>query len=82
MSPDEPKYLNRPAASEYLQSRYGLRCSKQTLAKYATVGGGPEYIPAGSRQILYTQQALDNWAAARMGKPRRSTSEPATIIAA
>src|SRR6478736_2953861 len=45
-------FLRRIAAARYIQDRYGLRCSKQTLAKLATMGGGPIFRSAG-RTPLY-----------------------------
>ena len=66
-------YLRRLAAAQYIQDRYGLRCSKQTLAKLATMGGGPIFRSAG-RTPLYAPKDLDEWAHSRIGKPRTSTS--------
>jgi hypothetical protein len=66
-------FLRRIAAAKYIQDRYGLRCSKQTLAKLATIGGGPIFRSAG-RTPLYAPKDLDEWALSRIGKPRTSTS--------
>jgi len=46
-----------------------------TLAKYATVDGGPEFRSFG-RFPRYSEEALDVWIASKLSKPRRSTSEP------
>ena len=67
------RYLTRQEAAIYL-SQDGLLVTKNTLQKFATVGGGPEYAIFGNR-ALYTQQNLDAWAEARLSAPRRSTSE-------
>jgi hypothetical protein len=67
------KYIRRADAGSYLRERYGF-CSPKTLAKLATVGGSPEYQKCG-RTVLYTVEALDNWAQSRIGPPLRSTSE-------
>ena len=69
------EYLDRREAAKYLTGR-GLKCSHNTLQKFATVGGGPEYCIFGNR-ALYTQGTLDSWAEARLSAPRRSTSEAA-----
>lgn len=69
------KYLTRREASAYLSGR-GLPTSHTTLAKLATVGGGPEYQRFG-RRAVYVAEALDAWAAGRLSKPMRSTSEAA-----
>ena len=66
-------YLRRLAAAQYIQDRYSLRCSKQTLAKLATMGGGPIFRSAG-RTPLYAPKDLDDWALSRIGNPRTSTS--------
>jgi hypothetical protein len=68
-----PHYLDRREAAKYLTAR-GLKCSHNTLQKFATIGGGPEYAIFGNR-ALYTPQALDSWAKARLSAPRKSTSE-------
>jgi hypothetical protein len=66
-------FLRRIVAAQYIQDRYGLRCSKQTLAKLATMGGGPIFRSAG-RTPLYAPKDLDEWALSKIGKPRTSTS--------
>jgi hypothetical protein len=68
------QYLSRKEASEYLKSR-GLPVAVATLAKYATVGGGPEFHSFG-RFPRYSVDALDAWIGGKLSKPRRSTSEP------
>jgi hypothetical protein len=61
------RYLNRTEAAQWLTER-GLRCSPRTLAKYATVGGGPIYRRYGNRTV-YTEDDLGVWAESRMGDP-------------
>jgi hypothetical protein len=68
-------YLTRQEAASYL-SRRGLLVTKNTLQKFATVGGGPEYSIFGNR-ALYTAESLDAWAEARLSASRKSTSEAA-----
>ncbi|WP_294534313.1 hypothetical protein [uncultured Rhodoblastus sp.] len=70
----EVQYLRRKQAGEYLKSKYGFGAPR-TLAKLATVGGGPEIFYAGPRTPLYTEEKLDNWANGKIGRPVRSTSE-------
>jgi len=67
------QYLTRQEAARYLSER-GLRVSRNTLQKFATTGGGPEYSIFGNR-ALYTPETLECWAEARLSAPRRSTSE-------
>lgn len=69
------RYLTRHEAASYLSER-GLLVTKNTLQKFATTGGGPEYAIFGNR-ALYTPESLDNWANAKLTKPRKSTSEAA-----
>ena len=68
-------YLTRQEAAFYLSGR-GLLVTKNTLQKFATVGGGPEYSIFGNR-ALYLAETLDAWAEARLSKSRKSTSEAA-----
>lgn len=69
------RYLTRHEAAFYLSER-GLLITKNTLQKFATTGGGPEYAIFGNR-ALYTAEGLDHWAEARLTKSRKSTSEAA-----
>lgn len=66
--------LRRAAASVYLKEKHGIERSPATLAKYASIGGGPEFRRAG-RVPLYTPDALDKYAESILSKPVRSTSE-------
>lgn len=50
-------FKTRTDASGYLGS-CGIKCSAETLAKFASVGGGPEMVKFGG-QVLYTTDALD-----------------------
>ena len=68
-----PMYMSRRAASDYLRQTYGIRCAPQTLAKYASTGGGPEFTKCGMSAI-YAQTWLDDWATSKIGPPRASTS--------
>lgn len=72
------RFIPRSAVPDYCAER-GLLLSKRTLAKMATVGGGPEYQLFGGR-AYYTRQALDAWMEARLSTPRRSTSDYAQRI--
>jgi hypothetical protein len=68
-----PQYLRRKAAGAYLKEKFGFG-SEKTLAKLAVVGGGPAFRKAGPA-VLYEPKTLDEWALAKIGAPRRSTSE-------
>jgi hypothetical protein len=67
------QYLRRKQAGAYLKDKYGFG-SEKTLAKLATVGGGPAIFYAG-RLPLYIQEKLDAWAQAKISPPVHSTSE-------
>ena len=69
----QSQFLRRAQAAAYLKSTYGFGAAK-TLAKLATVGGGPVYSLAG-RFPIYTQSNLDKWALSRISAPASSTSE-------
>lgn len=71
-----PVRLLRSEVPAYLLETHGIRVSASTLAKMATLGGGPAYTKPMSRP-LYALADLDTWAAERLGTPRRSTSEAA-----
>jgi hypothetical protein len=66
-------YLRRRDAAQYLRAKFG-HGSHRTLAKLATLGGGPEIIYCG-RIPLYSEEALDAWAMSKLSGPVRSTSE-------
>ena len=71
MHPKE--YLSRREASDYLRSR-GLPVAVATLNKLACVGGGPIFQSFG-RLPRYRPADLDAWAASRLSKPKRNTSD-------
>jgi hypothetical protein len=71
---DEPQYLRRRPAARYLNKTYGFG-SESTLAKGVVTGDTPAYQKVGSRIVLYTKEALDEWAMAKIGTPRRSSSD-------
>ncbi len=73
---DEKPRLRRSEVPEYMLRKHGIPVSPATLAKMATVGGGPAMQHAG-RIPLYHLNDLDAWAAERLSKPVRSTSERA-----
>jgi hypothetical protein len=66
-------FMRRKEAAQYLKEKYGVG-SPATLAKLATVGGGPIFRKNG-RIPIYQAEDLDAWALAKIGKPVRSTSE-------
>ncbi|WP_162652139.1 hypothetical protein [Lentilitoribacter sp. Alg239-R112] len=69
----DQQYLRREQAATYLQERYGAY-TPETLAKLATVGGGPPFVKF-DRFPLYLPEDLDVWAKGRMSKLVHSTSE-------
>lgn len=72
-SPNLPR-LRRVEAAAYLLRAHGLQIAPATLAKFATVGGGPRFNKAG-RFPLYPVVELDAWAATRLGDLVGSTTE-------
>jgi hypothetical protein len=71
---DANRLLTREEAAEYLSNVIGLPTSPLTLAKWATVGGGPPYRKAG-RRVLYERADLWDWAQEKLGHKRRSSSD-------
>lgn len=70
-----PQYLRRKAAGEYLKAKYGFG-SEKTLAKLATIGGGPLFHKA-AKAAIYKPEDLDAWAQSKIGAPQKSTSDAA-----
>lgn len=68
------KRLRRKEASRYLKDRWGLDRAPTTLAKLATIGGGPKFQKA-ARVPLYSTQDLDEWVKGMLTPPVGSTSE-------
>lgn len=66
--------LRRWEAAEYLERVHGITIAVATLAKLASVGGGPAYHKS-NRTPLYPRDELDRWAAERLGNLITSTSE-------
>lgn len=68
----EKEYLNRREASAYIRAK-GLPCAPSTLAKLATIGGGPNFMKF-SRNVVYTPAALDDWVENRLSGPKPNTA--------
>lgn len=66
--------LRRWEASEYLGLVHGITVAPATLAKLASVGGGPSFQKNG-RFPVYPKNELDRWAGERLGQLIGSTSE-------
>jgi hypothetical protein len=64
---------SRRGASDFLKT-LGYQVAPATLAKYATVGGGPIYEKFGNKPY-YPENALLAWVASKTSAPRRHTSE-------
>lgn len=71
---DEKPRLRRAEVPEYMLRKHGIPIAHATLAKMATVGGGPAFQHSG-RIPLYHVDDLDAWALERLSKPVRSTSD-------
>jgi hypothetical protein len=74
-----PKHLQKPRlrrweASEYMVLAHGLTIAPATLAKLASIGGGPGFHRVG-RIPLYPRDELDRWATEKLGRMVRSTSD-------
>ncbi len=65
-----------PGASIYLLKIHGIRIAPATLNKLRSIGGGAEFQKFG-RSVYYVQAALDDWALAKLGPMRRTTSDAA-----
>lgn len=68
------KYLSRQEAADFIND-LGLKISPKTLAKFASIGGGPEMRVFG-RRVFYEPERLLEWVDSRLSPGRRSTSDP------
>lgn len=66
--------LRRWEASAYLADVFGITVAPATLAKFASVGGGPA-ITYFATTPLYALGDLDTWAYSKLHVPAHSTSE-------
>src|SRR5215510_13492139 len=73
---DGVRRLSRKEAAEFLTD-LGYKTAAATLAKLASIGGGPVFESFG-RKPLYRETNLLAWARAKTTGPRRSTSDPGT----
>lgn len=69
-----PRPLRRWEVPPYVKDRFGIDIAPSTLAKLASIGGGPPFY-RNARAPLYPVDLLDEWAMARRGGVVRSTSE-------
>lgn len=69
----KPK-LSKREASAYILAQHGLMVSPRTLDNLAWAGNGPKFYKAGLRR-LYAPSDLDDYAIAKLGEPRTSTSD-------
>jgi len=70
--------LGRREAAQFLTDQ-GYPVAPTTLAKLASIGGGPMFESFG-RKPLYRTADLLTWARARSSGPRRSTSDPGNSL--
>lgn len=66
--------MPRNQACVYLREQHGIIRSPATLAKLASIGGGPTFQKAG-RVPLYTPEDLNAWAESILSRKVRSSSE-------
>ena len=68
------RMLRRSEAARYVENRWGYPCSPRTLAKKASIGGGPRFRKA-ARFPLYEPCDLDDWVRGLLTARVGSTSE-------
>ena len=71
---EKTRRLRRKEASTYLRNEWGISRTPKTLAKQATVGGGPPFEKDG-RIPLYTPAGLDDYARSVLSPLVHSTAE-------
>ena len=70
---DAPR-LRRDAAAKYITEKTGAPCAPSTLARFASLGGGPEFQKIGHLPF-YTVEDLDAWITSRTSEKVRSTAD-------
>ena len=75
---DKIRLLPRKDAAAYLSEEWGISRTPKTLAKYATVGGGPAFRKDG-KHALYAPSDLDAYAASTLSPLVSSTAELAYL---
>lgn len=73
-APSHKPRLRRAEVPGYLLSYHGIQIAVTTLAKLASIGGGPPFCKFG-RRVLYEQDALDAWVHQKLSLPRFNTSK-------
>lgn len=66
--------LRRWEASEHIRNAWGMSYKANTLAKLASIGGGPPYQLFG-RWPVYLEAELDKWVEDRLSDLKSSTSD-------
>ena len=69
---ENTEYMNRRESAAYVKGK-GLPGAASTLAKLATIGGGPSFRKFG-RNVVYTRESLDAWIEARLSDPKPHTA--------
>ncbi|MFN9094704.1 MAG: helix-turn-helix transcriptional regulator [Alphaproteobacteria bacterium] len=57
-------FLDEKSLSEF------LRIPRRTLQRWRSEGGGPPFVRAGARRILYRTEAVEAWAMSREHRHR------------
>lgn len=76
---DPKPRLCRWEASAYLQEKFGISVAPATLARLASVGGGPKFQKQ-NKAVLYPRDELHAWAVKRLGPLISSTSERSDVL--
>jgi hypothetical protein len=72
------RLIQRKEAAAYLLNEWGITRTPKTLAKYATVGGGPPFRMDG-KNALYKSADLDVYATSILSPLVNSTAELASL---
>ena len=68
----EKLFLSRKQAAAYLAQK-GLSRSEKTLAKYASIGGGPKFRKFGTKQVVYAVEDLNAWIDEQLSEAYRAS---------
>jgi hypothetical protein len=75
MAIDDDDPLLRPEDAHVYLGRRGISRTKSTLSKLRCIGGGPEFVKIGTRQVGYYKSSLDAYVDRMVSGPLASTSE-------
>ncbi len=69
-APRAEKLRGRKESCAFIKSEWGIDIAPSTLAKYASIGGGPNFTKF-KRRVYYSEADLARWVEEQLNGPRR-----------